>query len=189
MELSKNEQERQDRLKDARKRKIKKVLVWLVVLAAAAGVIYGLIFWSKSMSENKPGEVIPEMPTRAHIPPDSPRPDYNSSPPTSGDHYAQPANWGVYEQPVADQQLVHNLEHGGIWISYRDPSDTELVSQLKSVADDFSLKVIMTPRAQNDSRIAVAAWGRILKLENFDEDQIRGFISAFINRGPEQVPY
>ncbi len=189
MELSKNEQERIDRLKDAKKRKIKKAIIWLVVLAAVAGAVYGLVFWSKGMSKDKPGVALEEMATRNHIPNDSPRPEYNSNPPTSGDHWAQPANWGIYEQPIADQQLVHNLEHGGIWISYRDPSDTELIGQLKSIADDYSLKVIMTPRAQDDSRIAVAAWGRLLKLENFDENQIRGFISAFINRGPEQVPY
>lgn len=189
VELSKSEQERITRLKDARSRKVKKFLMWLLGLAVIAAVIYGLVFWSKKLSQNKPGEAALEMASRDHIPPGSPRPDYNSNPPTSGNHYAQPADWGIYTEPLADEQLVHNMEHGGIWISYRDAGDTELIGQLKSIADDYSLKVIMTPRPQNDSAVAVAAWGRLLKLENFDEGQIRGFIGAFINRGPEQVPF
>ena len=70
-----------------------------------------------------------------------------------------------------------------------DPFDEELVAKLKDITDDFTLKVILTPRAANDSRIAVVAWGLLMKMDEFDEDQIRDFISSFINRGPEQVPY
>jgi len=188
MELSKNEQERLQRLKDARHRKIKKVVVWLAVLAVSAALIYGLVKWSKQAAQNKPGQAIADL-GREHIAVGSDRPEYNSNPPTSGPHYAVPANWGIYDEPLPDEQLVHNLEHGGIWISYRDAGDQEAVNKLKSVADDFTIKVILTPRPENDSRIAVAAWGRLLKLADFDEQQIRDFIGAFINRGPEQTPY
>lgn len=186
--ISKNELERQDRLKSVRRRRMKKVIIWIVVLAVLAAAVYGIVFWSKKAAQNKPGESVAEL-GREHIPVNTPRPEYNSNPPTSGAHYAQPSEWGVYDHELPDEQLVHNLEHGGIWISYKDPADGELVSQLKGIADDFTLKVILTPRAANDSRIAVAAWGRLLKLETFEEGQIRDFISAFINRGPEQVPY
>src|SRR3989344_5078 len=43
---------------------------------------------------------------------------YNSNPPTSGPHYEQPSRWGVSQAELPDEQLIHNLEHGGIWISY-----------------------------------------------------------------------
>ncbi|MBD2449999.1 DUF3105 domain-containing protein [Nostoc sp. FACHB-152] len=42
----------------------------------------------------------------------------NSNPPTSGPHYPYPAAWGIYVYPPADEFLVHNLEHGGVIISY-----------------------------------------------------------------------
>jgi len=187
VELSKSEQERISRLQDARKRGVKKIIIWIMVLAVIAAVIYGLVLWSKKAAENRPGEAIPEL-GQEHIPAGSPRPEYNSNPPTSGPHYAAPANWGSYDQPLPDEQLVHNLEHGGIWISYRD-NDENLINQLKSIVDDYALKVILTSRPENDSKIAVAAWGRLMKMEEFDEDQIRDFIGSFINRGPEQVPY
>ena len=187
-QISKNEQERIARIKDARRRRIKKVFIWLVVLALIVAVIYGLVVWSKQAAKNKPGEAIPEL-GREHIDVGSPRPEYNSNPPTSGQHYGVPANWGIYGEELPDEQLIHNLEHGGIWISYRDKDNQELMDQLKGIADDFSLKVILTPRAANDALIAVAAWGRLMKLESFDEGQIRDFIGTFINRGPEQVPF
>ncbi|MEJ7792970.1 MAG: DUF3105 domain-containing protein [Gaiellaceae bacterium] len=43
---------------------------------------------------------------------------YNSEPPTSGTHLSQPAVWGAYDEPVEQQALVHNLEHGGVIVQY-----------------------------------------------------------------------
>jgi len=114
-------------------------------------------------------------------------PPYNSNPPTSGWHYASPAAWGVYSQPLPDEQVVHNLEHGGIWISYRDP-DPQLVEKLEALMQRFPTKLIITPRPKNDTLIALAAWGHLLKLERYDEEPILAFIRAYINRGPEDVP-
>ena len=188
MELSKNEQERLARHRAARIHGFKKIVIWIAVIAIIGAAIYGLVWLSKKAAMNKPGEAIPEL-SRDHIPVGSPRPQYNSNPPTSGPHYPESAAWGVYDKTLPDEQLLHNLEHGGIWISYKDAGDKDLADQLKSLASKYTLKVIMEPRPADDSRIAVAAWGRLLKLDHFDKQQIRDFINAYINRGPEDVPY
>ncbi len=39
-----------------------------------------------------------------------------NEPPTSGDH-AEPVAWGVYETEQRDDQLIHNMEHGGIVVT------------------------------------------------------------------------
>jgi hypothetical protein len=110
---------------------------------------------------------------------------YNSNPPTSGPHWPAPAPWGVYTEPLADETLVHNLEHGGIWISYKDPKDADLAGKVDGVARRYR-KVVVTPRPANDAPIAVAAWGRLLKLRAFDEAQIVAFIEAYMGKvGPE----
>ena len=44
---------------------------------------------------------------------------YGSLPATSGPHWADPDNWGVYTTPQAESQVVHNLEHGGIVVWYQ----------------------------------------------------------------------
>ncbi|MBI2200432.1 MAG: DUF3105 domain-containing protein, partial [Armatimonadetes bacterium] len=84
--------------------------------------------------------------------------------------------------------LVHNLEHGGIWISYREANDQEVADKLFELSKRFPRKVIITLRRKNDSRIAVAAWTRLLKLDRYDERAIINFIKAYRNRGPERVP-
>lgn len=186
--LSKSEQERSARLNATRRRRIKLIFIWLAILGLIGGGTYGLINYFQKAKARQPGVAIPIV-GEDHIPLGQAGHGYNSNPPTSGSHYPDPAKWGIYEQALSDEQLIHNLEHGGIWISYRDPGDQGLISKLKDIVDDYPLKVILTPRPANDSKIAVAAWGHLLKLENFDRKAIQDFIKAFINKGPEQVPY
>ena len=125
---------------------------------------------------------------QTHIPEGSPRPNYNSNPPTSGDHYVNPIRAGVYDQTPPDENLVHNLEHGHIWLSYRDAGDTEAISALSAIQEQFPNWVVVTYRPDNDSRIAITAWGRLLSLDEPDEDQMLAFIVRYRNQAPESIP-
>jgi hypothetical protein len=125
---------------------------------------------------------------QTHIPEGSPRPNYNSNPPTSGDHYVYAIPAGFYEETPPDENLVHNLEHGHIWMSYRDTDDTEAISALAAIQEQFPNWSIVTHRANNDSRIVAAAWGRLLSLDAPDEDQILAFIMRYRNQAPESIP-
>lgn len=124
----------------------------------------------------------------AHIQPGSAHQQYNSNPPTSGPHYPQPANWGIYENQLADETLLHNLEHGGIWVSYKPDLPDDQKAKLKEIAGRYKSKVILEPRVQNDSPIALVAWQRLLKLDNADEKRITQFISTYKNLAPERFP-
>jgi len=111
---------------------------------------------------------------------------YNSNPPTSGNHWSQPAEWGFYSTPLPDEQLVHNLEHGGIWISYKDV-DEETITKLKDIANKYPQALIVTPRTPNDVKITLASWGRLLRLDKFDEELISSFIKNNVNKAPEPL--
>ena len=121
---------------------------------------------------------------RDHIAVGSSHSAYNSNPPTSGSHYADEAQWGAHEQELPDEQLIHNLEHGGIWISYKD-IDQSTKTKIEILAKQYPDKIIVTPRANNDAKIAVASWTRLLKLDQFDEGKIVDFIKANKNKSPE----
>lgn len=123
---------------------------------------------------------------RQHIEVGASHPSYNSNPPTSGWHYKQQADWGFYETSLPDEMIVHNLEHGGIWISYKNIDEAAL-SQLADIASKYDQAVIVTPRLQNDTAIALASWGRLEKLDAFDADRIERFIQANINNSPEPL--
>lgn len=130
------------------------------------------------------GEVIPIL-GRTHVP-EGTKVNYNSNPPTSGDHWPQPAEWGIYLSPLPDEQLVHNLEHGGIWISYKD-LDNDAITKLGALAKKYPQAVIITPRRENDRKIAVASWGRLDTFDVLDIERIEKFIQANINKSPEPL--
>ena len=183
------QRERELEITKARRKKVFKRAAWIgaaVIILAGSG--YVLVRYQESLSGKMPGEIIPSQ-GQDHVPLGTSF-SYNSNPPTSGPHNVNPAEWGIYKEEIADQILIHNLEHGGVWISYRQGIDEAVVKKLEDIAKAFGRKVIMAPRQANDSDIALAAWTRLDKFSaaEFSEERVREFIRAYRNKGPEFVP-
>jgi hypothetical protein len=127
--------------------------------------------------------------------------DYSaySNPPTYGPHhgpirdaqnnFVTPRPSGVYTTAQPDEDLVHNLEHGHVWISY----NPNLISQSdRSALEEFvraggtDTGVILTPRPKNTTVvIAVASWAHLLTLDHFDAAQLRDFVETNRGHAPE----
>lgn len=180
------EQEKQ-KLYESQKRKrlIRKIAIWAIIILVVGASGYGLYYLASRPEKPRPGQAFPIL-GQEHIAIGASHPPYNSNPPTSGPHYAQPADWGVYQQELPDEQLVHNLEHGGIWISYKD-IDPKTKSDLEAIGKRYPGSVVVTPRPANDAKIVLASWGRLEKLESFDETEIVDFINANKNKSPEPL--
>ena len=155
----------------------------VVILAIAGGIAY-----SRYRTAHLPGQFFPEQ-GREHVAPGY-QFTYNSNPPTSGPHFGEPAEWGAYKEELPDQTLIHNLEHGGVWISYKPGIPDDLRQKLENFYTTWGRKIIVTPRTKNDSDIALAAWSRLdtFSASEFSEERVNRFIKAFRNRGPEFVP-
>lgn len=160
-----------------RRRQRLKVVAWT---GGAVAVLALLIFLGVSNAANRPGEPVPDM-GNLHIEEGTKSPvAYNSTPPTSGPHYDSLARWGVHTEPIPDELMVHNLEDGGVGIWYNCPDGCpELLDQLELIAADFHEGVILAPYPGMDSPIALTAWTRIDKLDDFDEERILRFVKAF----------
>lgn len=165
---------------------VKKIGYWALVIAA----VFLLGWWYFVTSLPKGIDYSESVPTlgRDHVSDGTKVDVYNSNPPTSGPHYPQPANAGFYSAELPDERVVHNLEHGNVWIAYRSALPKEAIDVLKNFAGGA---VIVTPRAANDADIALAAWGRLDKfnLEGgaANEQRIKDFILRYQNKGPENV--
>lgn len=133
-----------------------------------------------------------------HIPTSQSFTAYNTTPPSSGPHWAAqgagPIPWGVYTTTQRDEGVVHNLEHSGVLIAYNGVSD-DVVQQLKALRSRYppgrfgSVKIILEPYPRlTDAKIALTAWGFIDKMDTYDERRIIGFIAAHIEQGPENAP-
>lgn len=111
-------QEREKQLNQTiRNWRTKKIAIWSIGVVLVAGLISWGIIAGKQAEENKHGEQSASQ-GQEHIQNGAEHPAYNSNPPTSGWHYQQPAKAGFYDKPMADETLLHNLEHGHVVISY-----------------------------------------------------------------------
>lgn len=64
----------------------------------------------------------------------------------------------------------------------------ELVTKLESIGKTKNWKkIIVVPRPNLDSRIALTAWTKIDKFDDFDESRISDFIKSYYDRGPEKT--
>lgn len=185
------EQEREAMGKSMRRKNTtKKYLTYGFWLLVIIGVVWGLYLYA-GYSEPK-GEDLSravELMEVAHITPGSPLPKYTSNPPSSGPHYEQTAQSGFREEEIPDQNIIHNLEHGDIWIAYHPRISEEAKNALKKFG---AAKVIITPRSANETDIALVSWGRVdtfnLEANVIPEQRINDFIKRYILQGPERVP-
>ena len=121
--------------------------------------------------------------------------DYGNpdEPPTSGDH-ADPMPWGPYDRELPDVNTIHNLEHGGVYVSYQPDLPVEQVEAIKQLLfapysdSEFQPnKVILAPRAANASPITLSSWLRSEKLESFDKQKIIDYYNSNAGKSPEPL--
>ena len=105
--------------------------------------------------------------------------DYPQSPPAGGDHNAAWLNCGVYTEPVPNENAVHSLEHGAVWITYDPAIPAEDVATLQAFADNQSY-VLVSPYEGLDSAVAVSAWGYQLKVDSVDDERLPIFIQKYL---------
>ncbi|MGN6219453.1 MAG: DUF3105 domain-containing protein [Microbacterium sp.] len=104
--------------------------------------------------------------------------DYAQTPPAGGDHNAIWLNCGIYTQPVPNENAVHDLEHGAVWLTY-DPAQVSEDDIAKLEALMPSTFATMSPYEDMDTPIAVSAWNAQLKVDSADDPRIKEFITAY----------
>lgn len=135
--------------------------------------------------------------------PDGTSAKWNTDPPTSGPHYGFNPNgtagtviWGAYDEPVQTARLVHNLEHGGIFVLYGSGVGESIVAQLRSFYDGHERGTVLARYPKLGNEIALGAWvaegepekAYLATCTKFDEDAFSAFFDAFQFKGPEPVP-
>jgi len=109
--------------------------------------------------------------------------DYPQSPPVGGEHAPVWLECGVYDEPVREENAVHDLEHGTVWFSYAPDLDADDVSTL---ADELPQNGIMAPYPGLTSPVVVTVWGRQLALVGADDPRLELFIRTY--GGGETAP-
>ncbi len=153
----------------------------------------GFIVWAfqQGQPSAKPGEHVAYQ-GQTHITAGEAHADYVSDPPTSGAHAERPADPGFYDTPIADEVIVHNLEHGYVVVSYdcaQLPDCGSVQNELRALVGKYNnFKVIAVPRTNRDAPIAVTAWQRVELFDSYNEAKISAFINTWRDKGPEKTP-
>lgn len=102
---------------------------------------------------------------------------YDATPPIGGDHspYWADCSGTVYPQAIANENAVHMLEHGAIWITYRPGLATSEVTALAKLVNGVD-RMAMSPYPELDSPISLQAWGYQLKVNSASDPRITTFI-------------
>jgi len=128
--------------------------------------------------------------------------DWNTDPPTNGSHYGGNAAtgdsgtviWGAYTEPLQLARVVHNLEHGGLYIFYGDEVPDSVVEQLRVFYEDHRSGTLLAPLPRLGDQTAMGAWvaegsaakGYLATCKAFDEKAFSAFFDGFQFRGPER---
>ncbi|MDX3094842.1 DUF3105 domain-containing protein [Streptomyces sp. ME01-24h] len=131
---------------------------------AAAGSISGEKTWS-GLTQNHVGKTVA----------------YPMSPPAGGDHSPvwQNCNGDVYDKPLTNENAVHSLEHGAVWVTYTgEAADADVKALGARVAKTpYSL---MSPFADQASPITLTAWGHQLGVAKADDPRVATFFDTYV---------
>lgn len=110
------------------------------------------------------------------------RVDYETYPPAGGDHFPVWQNCGAYDEPVVDEMAVHSLEHGAVWIAYRDDLPADQVARIEELAGSETY-VLASPYPGLRAPVVMTAWERQLDLDDVDDERFDAFLEAYLG-GP-----
>ncbi|MER5621457.1 DUF3105 domain-containing protein [Streptosporangium sp. NPDC002544] len=107
---------------------------------------------------------------------------YKESPPLGGEHNPAWQNCGIYDQPINNENAVHSIEHGAVWITYRPDLPKAELDTLKELASkDYML---LSPYPGLPAKVVASSWNKQLKLDSADDPRLPKFITKYKN-GPD----
>lgn len=124
--------------------------------------------------------------------------DYQTSPPTSGDHYAGEETGsgaladGAYLNTPPMPRVLHALEHGRVALQYSPELPEEAQLELKGLFEESPEGMILFPNPEMPYEVAITAWTQLAGCESYEVpatlDLLRSFRDVYRGQGPEPVP-
>ena len=109
--------------------------------------------------------------------------DYEQTPAVGGAHDPVWQNCGFYGKPVREENAVHSLEHGAVWIAYSPDLPQDQVTELQNIAQSQTY-ILASPYPDLDSPVVASAWGKQVALDGADDPDLQSFIKAY-RLGPQ----
>ena len=111
---------------------------------------------------------------------------YTQTPPVGGDHANEWLQCGQYDEPVREENMVHSLEHGTVWVTYRPGLPAADVTAL---ADALPAKGVLSPYAEQSAPVVVTVWNTQLRLTGADDPRLDEFVATYGDGGTSPEPF
>lgn len=166
--------------------------VFFAIIAILSVVAVGAITVNKKNTpvSERPGVELPDH-GRTHLREGETVEYGGGEPPASGKH-GSPLPWQVYDREIPDQNMIHNLEHGGVYVSYQPDLPQEQIDKIESLfgppysREGFTpTKALVAPREANNAPIILTSWRRQMKLDSFDEEKMVEYYLRNVSKSPE----
>ena len=181
---------RQQEAAERRRTLISRVAMIAVLVLIGGGVI-GYAAYANAHKDDKPAfddlpgvKVFKDL-SRDHTPDPV---TYPETPPVGGAHNSNPLTCGIYDVPVPNENAVHDLEHGAVWITYQPDLKQADVDKLRQLVTEKSSGFLdLSPYPGLPAPVVASAWGRqqtFSSLSAEEEDKLGKFID-FYQHGPQ----
>jgi len=155
---------------------------WALIGLVGVLLVVGIILFVRSQSQagDLQGIVTYSNLSRNHV---NTKMTYPQNPPVGGDHSPVWQTCGIYSQPIANENGVHSLEHGAVWITYQPTLDASSVEQLRSLVRGHD-HALLTPYPGLPSPVVISAWGVQLQVKSASDPRLSQFVSKY-EQGPQ----
>ncbi|MBJ7903408.1 DUF3105 domain-containing protein [Streptomyces sp. DSM 110735] len=114
---------------------------------------------------------------------------YPMHPPVGGNHNPVwlDCNGTVYDKPVHDENAVHALEHGAVWVTYTGAAKKADVGALaaKVKRTPYSL---MSPYEKQDAPLILSAWGHQVAVKSAKDPEVNKFFATYVQGAQTPEP-
>jgi len=160
-------------------------LIWWGVGVAALVLVVALIARAVISARNAPPDHIAGVVSysnlaRTHVPGAV---KYPQTPPVGGPHSGVWLNCGIYSAPVANENGVHSLEHGAVWLTYQPNLPASQISQLRSLVSGHAY-TILSPYPGLPTPVVISGWGLQLRVQSASDPRLAQFIAKY-EQGPQ----
>jgi Protein of unknown function (DUF3105) len=182
--------------RERRSRQLKSGLAAFVVLAVVGGLVaFGVNHQQSQTKAKKRAATAPivgvqtyKVASRDHV---TTPVTYAQTPPVGGPHNATWLTCGIYDTPVPNENAVHDLEHGAVWITYQPTLPASQIATIRNLAlaqpvTLGSRYVTVSPYPGLPSPVVASAWGIQLKLDNASDKRLAEFVDKY-RLGPQNL--
>ncbi|GAA2650793.1 DUF3105 domain-containing protein [Streptomyces vastus] len=180
------------RAEQARERR-NRIIAIIASTVILAGVVGGGWYLLDAANEKEKAEAAPVQGERTwsdlsqnHV---EKQVDYPMSPAVGGDHHPVWLNCDaqVYTKEVNEENAVHSLEHGAVWITYTDKAAKADVTALteKVTKTPYSF---LSPYKDQPSPITLTAWGHQVKVDKASDPRVDEFLDKYVQGAQTPEP-